>query len=122
MTEPLPTYVSIVNWSGRRQPRIDDVKRAIALRSPHLRRRGMHSLAFLPDEGACTGIMVSTCTNDHEAERIAAAILPDAIVHVESMLFEDEPRVPAWIARDATIPPPPRDFRRALLKAIVSDN
>jgi hypothetical protein len=111
-----------VNWSGRRQPRIEDVKRAIALRSPHLRRRGMHSLAFLPDEGACTGIMVSTCTDEREATRIAASIMPDAIVRVESMLFEDEPRVPSWIARDASIPPPPRDFRRALLKAIVSEN
>jgi hypothetical protein len=118
----LPTYVSIVNWSGRRQPRIDDVRRAIALRSPHLRRRGMHSLAFLPDEGACTGIMVSTCTDEREAERIAASILPTADVRVESMMFEDEPRVPAWIARDATMPPTPRDFRRALLKAIVSDS
>ena len=66
--------------------------------------------------------MVSTCAGEAEAERIAAAILPDANAHVESMLFEDEPIVPKWIAREATIPPPPRDFRRALLKAIVSEN
>ena len=73
----LPTYVSIVNWSGARQPRIDEVRRAIALHDAELRRIGMHSLAFLPDEGACTGIMVSTCACVHEAEQIAAAARDD---------------------------------------------
>lgn len=79
----------------------------------------MHSLAFLPDEGACTGIMVATCNDADGVEQLAASILPHADVLVESMMFEDEPGVPAWITREV-VPPPPRDFRRALLKAITS--
>ena len=116
----MPTYVSIVNWSGCTAPRIADVRRAIQQRDAELKRLGMHSLAFLPDEGACTGIMVATCHDAAAAERIAASILPEADTRVESMMFEDEPGVPAWISREA-VPPPRQDFRRALLKAITSD-
>jgi hypothetical protein len=115
----MPTFVSIVNWSGCPQPRIPEVRLAIELHQRALRRRGMHSLAFLPDEGACTGIMVATCATAEHATSIAASIVPDADVRVESMVFEDEPGVPAWITREV-VPPPPRDFRRALLKAITS--
>jgi len=96
------------------------VRDAIALQNVTLRRRGMHSLAFLPDEGACTGIMVASCRDADDVERLAASILPEADVRVESMMFEDEPGVPAWITREV-VPPPPRDFRKALLKAIASD-
>jgi hypothetical protein len=119
-SQNMPTYVSIVNWSGCSQPSIEDVRRAIGERDVELRRRGMHSLAFLPDEGVCTGIMVATCGSLDDVDGIAAAILPSADVRVESMMFEDEPGVPAWISREV-VPPPPRDFRRALLKAIASD-
>jgi hypothetical protein len=115
----MPTYVSILNWAGRIQPRIDDVRDAIQRRQTELRQRGMHSLAFLPDEGVCTGVMVSTCGDESDVEDLAAAILPAASVRVESMLFEDQPGAPAWISRDVG-PPPPRDFRRALLHAITS--
>lgn len=115
----MPTYVSIVNWSGCTQPRIADVRAAIERDEVTLRLRGMHSLAFLPDEGDCTGIMVATCPDTPEVEWLAASILPEADVRVESMIFEDEPGVPAWITREV-VPPPPRDFRRALLKAITS--
>jgi hypothetical protein len=115
----MPTYVSIVNWSGCSQPRIEDVRDAIARKQVTLRRMGMHSLAFLPDEGACTGIMVSTCGDAIDVELLASSVLPDADVRVESMMFEDEPGVPAWITREV-VPPPPRDFRKALLKAITS--
>jgi hypothetical protein len=116
----MPTYVSIVNWSGCSRPRIADVRRAITQRDADLRRRGMHSLAFLPDEGDCTGIMVASCATLEHVDRIAASILPTADVHVETMLFEDEPGVPAWISRQV-VPPPPQDFRRALLNAITSE-
>jgi hypothetical protein len=118
-TEAMPTFVSIVKWSGCVQPRIADLRRVIEQRGAELRKRGMHSLAFLPDEGTCTGIMVSTCFDAGEVERLAAAILPEADVRVESMMFEDGPDIPGWIARE-TASSPRRDFRRALLNAITS--
>lgn len=117
----MPTYVSILNWTGCEQPTIADARRAIERLDARLRRRGMHSVAFLPDEGDCTGIMVSTCFDAREVYRLAASILPAADVRVESMMFEDESStVPGWITREV-VPPPPQDFRRALLKAIASD-
>jgi hypothetical protein len=63
--------------------------------------------------------MVSTCGDDVAVEQLAASILPSADVRVESMVFEDDPGVPAWITRrDA--PPPRGDYRRALLRAIAA--
>jgi len=115
----MPTYVSIVQWSGVDEPQTRDVRDAILRRAHDLKRRGMHSLAFLPDEGPCTGIMVSTCRDETAVERLAATVLPEADVRVESMLFEDETPRPAWISREV-VPPPPRDFRKELLKAIAS--
>jgi hypothetical protein len=115
----MPTYVSIVNWSGCDQPRIADLRRAVERRDAELRRRGMHSLAFLPDEGVCTGIMVSTCLDADAVDRLAASILPETDVRIESMMFEDGPDIPGWIARE-TVAPPARDFKRALLNAITS--
>lgn len=116
----MPTYVSIINWRGCAQPSIADVRRAIAQRNADLRRHGMHSVAFLPGEGECTGIMVSTSADALACERLAASILPEADARVESMMFEDEAGVPGWISAREVVPPPRRDYRRALLNAIAS--
>jgi len=115
----MATYVSIVTWSGCDAPTIDDVKRAMGRRSEPLRRRGLHSLAFLPGE-RCTAVMVASCDGEQANVELAAAILPGAEVRVECMRFEDEPAVPTWIAREA-VAPPERDYRALLLDAIAVD-
>lgn len=116
----MPTYVSVLNWTGFPQPRTEDVRRAIASRPDVLRGAGMHSVVFLPDEGECAAIMVATCDGARDAAAIASSILPSADVKVETMLFDDDPGTPAWVVREVA-PPPLRDFRRALLEAIVAD-
>ena len=104
----MPTYVSMLNWSGSRQPYEADIRRSLAARSGMLRRHGLHSLAFLPDEGDCAAVMVSTCDDVHDVMRLAASIHPAAIVRVESMQFDEDPGVPAWVVR-ASVPPPAHD-------------
>ncbi|HEY8172055.1 MAG TPA: hypothetical protein VIH21_03125 [Dehalococcoidia bacterium] len=116
----MPTYVSILNWSGDPLPTAAEVRAAIDGHGAALIRQGLHSLAFLPDEGDCAAIMVATCRDDISVERLAASIVNDAKVHVESMVFDDDPGTPAWIAKEEA-PPPPFDFHRALLDAIVVD-
>lgn len=116
----MPTYVSVLNWSGRPQPRTEDVRQAISSQEAALRGAGMHSVVFLPDEGECAAIMVATCDDARAVTEIASSILPATEVQIETMLFDDDPGVPAWAVREAA-PPPVRDFRRALLEAIVAD-
>jgi hypothetical protein len=106
----------MLNWSGKPQPSIASVRAAVAMRSPVLRRRGVHSVAFLPDEGECAAVMVATCAN----EAAAAAIEPMADVRVETMLFDDDPGTPAWLQKDA-VPPLPRGAARSLLQAIAAE-
>jgi hypothetical protein len=117
----MPTYVSILNWSGDPQPRAADVRAAIDGHGAALIRQGLHSLAFLPDEGDCAAIMVATCRDDLAVAHLAASILADAVVQADSMVFDDDgDGTPAWIANEEA-PPPPRDFHRALLAAITVD-
>ena len=108
----MPTYVSMINWSGSRQPYEADIRRSLETRSRMLRKHGLHSLAFLPDEGDCAAVMVSTCADVHDVMRLAAAIHPAAIVRVESMQFDEEPGVPARVVR-APVPPPAHDYATA---------
>lgn len=112
----MPTYVSILNWSGEPQPGAADVRRSIDSHGAALIREGLHSLAFLPDEGDCAAIMVATCPDEPAVERLAAAILPDAAVRADSLVFDDrdapEDDEPLPAATSVT-------FHRALLKAIV---
>lgn len=110
----MPTYVSIVNWSGRPQPTPEDVARAVAGALPFFRARGLNSLAFMPDEGECSAIMVSRGDDEPAAAGLAALILPAAEVSVESMRFDDEPELPAWIARDVQPPRLPATSALAL--------
>jgi hypothetical protein len=108
----------MVNWSGSPQPSIARIRAAIDVRSPFLKQRGLHSVAFLPDEGECAAVMIATCGDAAGAERIAAAIEPSAQVSVDTMLFDDDPGTPAWL-RHESVPPLPREAARSLLQAIA---
>jgi hypothetical protein len=116
----MPTYISMLNWSGSPQPSIASVRSLLTLRSPFLRMRGMHSVAFLPDEGDCAAVMVATCRDEEETAKLAASIAPAFDVRVESMLFDDDPGTPAWLQQE-TAPPLPRGAVRSLLQAIDAD-
>jgi hypothetical protein len=108
----MPTYVSMVNWTASPQPDAAAVRRSFALRLRELRGAGLHSLAFLPDEGACAAVMVSTCRDADAVVRLATRIDPKAMVRVETMQFDDDPGVPSWIVREST-PPPAHALRLA---------
>jgi hypothetical protein len=109
----------MLNWSGSPQPTIASMRGAVAMRSPWLRRRGVHSVAFLPDEGECAAVMVTTCADEVAAASLAAAIEPMAAVRVETMLFDDDPGTPAWLQKES-VPPMPRGAR-SLLQAIAAE-
>ena len=109
----------MVNWSGSPQPSIARIRSAIDARSPVLRSRGLHSVAFLPDEGECAAVMITTCRDASEPEKIAATIDPDAQVRVDSMLFDDDPGTPAWLKHECE-PPLPRAAARSLMQAIAA--
>jgi len=95
------TFVSMVNWCGDPQPDPDGVAGAVHARSAELAAAGLHSLVFLPDEGECAAIMIASARDAHAAERIARAILPSAEVRIETMPFDDDPGLPAWLLREA---------------------
>ena len=114
----MPTFISMVIWSGSPQPSIARIRAAVDERSPFLRMRGLHSVAFLPDEGECAAVMIATCRDAAGAEKIAAEIDPAAQVRVETMLFDDDPGTPAWL-RHQSEPPLPRAAARSLLQAIA---
>jgi hypothetical protein len=114
----MPTFVSMLNWSGDPQPQPADVHDAIAARALGLREAGLHSVVFLPDEGACAAIMVATCETDRDVERLAAAILPGSVVDMEAMRF-DEPTMPVWLEREEA-PPPPAGYLSAVFEAVVA--
>jgi hypothetical protein len=110
----------MLNWSGTPQPSIASMRASVDLRSPWLRRRGVHSVAFLPDEGECAAVMVATCADEDAAAFLAAAIEPMAELRVETMLLDDDPGTPAWLQKDA-VPPLPRGAARSLLEAIAAE-
>jgi hypothetical protein len=116
----MPTYVSILNWSGETQPSAAEVRAAIDGHGAALIRQGLHSLAFLPDEGDCAAIMVATCRDEAAVQRLAASILSTADVQVDCMVFDDDPETHAWTPEEEA-PPPPAGFHRALLHAITGD-
>ncbi len=114
----MPTYISMVSWSGSPHPSIARIRAAIDERSPFLRMGGLHSVVFLPDEGACAAVMIATCRNAASAEKIAAEIDPQSRVIVDTMLFDDDPGTPAWLRHESR-PPLPRSAVRSLLQAIA---
>jgi hypothetical protein len=109
----------MLNWTGDPQPRPADVRNAVLRRDASLRARGLHSVALLPDEGACGAVVVATADDEAAAERLAASILPHATIRVESMRFDDDPAEPDG-TREVVCPPPPRDYLRAVLEAVVT--
>ena len=115
----MPTYVSMVRWTGDPQPEPADVRDAIAAREPALADAGLRSVVFLPDRGACCAIMVATCDREADVERLASAILREAKVRVDSTRFDDiPPELEQFGAEGA--PPPPTGYLGAVLEAIDS--
>ncbi len=113
----MPTFVSMVTWTGDPQPEPADVRDAIAAREAALADAGLRSIVFLPDEGACCGIMVATCDREPDVERLASAILREATVRIDSTRFDDFSPAPAQPdAEDA--PPLPTGCLGAVLEAI----
>lgn len=88
----MPTYVSMVTWCGDPRPRIAEVEAAIGKRAPTLRSDGLRSVTFLPEDGACSAVMVLTCDDEVAAAQLAASVMLPASVYVESMLIEDAER------------------------------
>ncbi|MDP9237307.1 MAG: hypothetical protein M3P30_07920 [Chloroflexota bacterium] len=98
----MPTFVSMLNWSGDPQPEPGDVRDAINSRATGLRACGLHSLVLLPDKGVCAAIMISHGDTSEDVTALAAAILPRARVRVESILFDDEP-AGLWLLPDVSL-------------------
>jgi len=115
----MPTFVSMITWSGDPQPQPADVLDEVSGRSRVLREAGLHSLVFLPDEGACSAIMVSTCHVEVDVERLAQSILRSAKVDIDSMRFDDGPAAPVKLGRKDA-PPPPSSYLSAVLEAVVA--
>jgi hypothetical protein len=98
----MPTFVSMLNWSGDPQPEPSDVRGAIESRATGLRACGLHSLVLLPDKGVCAAIMISHVDASEDAAALAATILPRTRVRVESILFDDEP-AGLWLLPDVSL-------------------
>jgi hypothetical protein len=114
----MPTFVSMLNWTGIPAPTPDDVGVAIVGRTYELRDDGMHSVVFRPDQGACAAIMIATCADDDALGRLAESILPGAHVHIESMEFDGDGKMPAWTGREEALPPP-GGYLGALYQAVA---
>jgi hypothetical protein len=114
----MPTYISMLNWSGSPQPLPSDLRASVVCQEARLRANGLHSLALLPDEGACAAVMVSSVAGEYAAEELARLILPQATIRIESMRFDEHPKEQDG-TREAVCPPPPRDYLNAVLEAVV---
>ena len=115
----MPTYISMLNWTGAHQPHPTDVRMAILRHDARLRTRGLHSVALLPDEGVCSAVMLATVVDERAAAKLAASILPQATLRIESMRFDDDRPEPDG-TREVVSPPPPRDYLKAVLEAVVA--
>ena len=110
-------FVSMVKWTGDPQPHPADVRAAIAAREQTLAAAGLHSVVFLPDEGTCSAIMIATCDLEPDVAGVAAAILRDATVQIDSMKFDDVPPAQVQIGLEDA-PPPPPGYLDAVLEAV----
>lgn len=115
----MPTYISMLKWTGTPLPCPADLRIAVLRHDERLRAGGLHSVALLPDEGACTAVMVATVADEDAAAELASSILPDATIRIESMRFDEDPREQDG-AREVVCPPPPRDYLSAVLEAVVA--
>jgi len=115
----MPTYVSMIKWTGDPQPEPADVRDAVAERETALAEAGLRSVVLLPDEGACAAIMVSTCDHEPDVKRLASAILREATVRIDSTRFDDIPPEPKQFGAEGA-PPPPAGYLGTVLEAIDS--
>ena len=115
----MPTYISMLNWIGTPQPYASDLRVAVLRHDARLRAAGLHSVALLPDEGACAAVMVATVANERAAEDLAASILPQTTIRIDSMRFDDDPAEQDG-TREVVCPPPPRDYLKAVLDAVAA--
>ncbi len=115
----MPTYISMLNWTGTPQPQPSDIRISVLRQDARLRAGGMHSVALLPDEGACAAVMVATVGDEDAAALLASAILPHATIRIESMRFDEDPKEQDG-TREVVCPPPPRDYLNAVLEAVVA--
>ena len=102
------TYVSMLNWTGEPQPRPGDVRVAVRRHNARLQIRGMHSLAFLPDEGECAAVMICSASDEEAVAELAYSILPHALLRIDTMRFDDGPSDEHGLGA-VDCPPPPRD-------------
>ena len=115
----MPTYISMLNWTGTPQPQPSDLRVAVLRADARLRAGGLHSVALLPDEGACAAVMVATVVDERAAEALAGSILPRATIRIETMRFDDDHREQDG-TREVVCPPPPRDYLKAVLEAVAA--
>ena len=102
------TYVSMLNWTGEPQPQPADVRVAVRRHNTRLQTRGMHSLAFLPDEGECAAVMVCSASDEEAVAELAYSILPHALLRIDTMRFDDDPPDESHGMGETECPPPPR--------------
>jgi len=101
----MTTFVSMLTWQGEPGPSEDDVREAVCASAVELSEAGLHSLVFLPDDGATAAVMITSCADHHDVRRIATSLCLGAAVRVESMPF-DEDAAPVWATREDAPPPP----------------
>jgi hypothetical protein len=80
----------------------------------------MHSLAFLPDEGECAAVMITTASDEEAVAEIAYSILPRAILQLETMRFDDGPAGESHGQGEVVSPPPPRDLIGDVLDEVAA--
>lgn len=103
----MSTFVSMLIWSGTPQPQPRDVRAAI--RRGRFQKRGLHSLAFLPDEGECAAVMVSSAADEESVAEMAYSILPRSSLRIDTMPFDDGPAGESHGEGAVVLPPPPCD-------------
>jgi hypothetical protein len=101
------TYVSMLNWTGEPQPQPADVRVALRRRRSQLQIRGLHSVAFLPDEGECAAVMICSASDEDAVAELAYSILPHALLRIDTMRFDDGPSDEHGLGA-VDCPPPPR--------------
>lgn len=115
----MPTYISMLNWTGTPQPLPAELRASVRRHDERLRASGLHSVALLPDEGACAAVMVATVADKDAAATLAGSILPHATTRIESMRFDEDPKEQDG-TREVVCPPPPPDYLNAVLEAVVA--
>jgi hypothetical protein len=96
------------------------VRLVIRRRDRQFRTRGLHSVAFLPEEGECAAIMVCTCPDEDAVHELAYSILPQAILRIDTMRFDEDASDESHGMGAVVCPPPPRDHLGEPLDEVVA--